>query len=89
MDVYIVYNDDSVFKRLGDTLKVSPFFHFIDDRTYQGKKDSWKIKGGFGAKLTPFAVVYDGEKPIKAFYSETRNDIIKELIDYLNQDSNL
>lgn len=91
MDVYIVYNDDQVIRKLGGTytLKVSPFFHFIDDRTFQGKKDSWKIKGGFGAKLTPFAVVYEGEKPIKAFYSETGNDIIKELINYLNQESNL
>ncbi len=87
MDVYIVYNDDAILKKLGGayTLKVSPFFHFVDDRTRQGKKDSWKIKGSFGAKLTPFAVVYDGEKPIKAFYSETGEDVIKSLIDYLNE----
>lgn len=84
MDVYIVYNNDEVLKKLGGTLKVSPFFHFIDDRTRKGKKDSWKIKGGFGAKLTPFAVVYEGEKPLKAFYSETGENVIDSLIDYLN-----
>lgn len=85
-DVYLVYNDDSQLRKIGGTytLKVSPFFHFIDDRTRQGKKDSWKIKGGFGAKLTPFAVVYDGENPIKAFYSETGEDVIESLINYLN-----
>ena len=86
MDVYVVYNDDAVLRRIGGTytLKVSPFFHFIDDRTREGKKDSWKVKGGFGAKLTPFAVVYEGEKPLKAFYSETGEDVIDSLIKYLN-----
>ncbi len=84
MDVYIVYNNDEVLKKLGGTLKVSPFFHFVDDRTRKGKKDSWKIKGSFGAKLTPFAVVYEGEKPLKAFYSETGENVIDSLIDYLN-----
>lgn len=84
MDVYIVYNNDEVLKKLGGTLKVSPFFHFVDDRTRKGKKDSWKIKGGFSAKLTPFAVVYEGEKPLKAFYSETGENVIDSLIDYLN-----
>lgn len=86
MEVYIIYNDDQTLKELGDTsdLKVSPFFHFIDDRTRKGRKDAWKIKGGFGAKLTPFAVVYEGEKPIKAFYSEAEN-VIESLIKYLNE----
>lgn len=83
-DVYLVYNNDQVLKKLGDTLKVSPFFHFIDDRTHKGKKESWKVKGGFGAKLTPFAVVYDKDEPIRAFYSETGEDIVELLIKYLN-----
>lgn len=83
-DVYLVYNDDKQIQQIGGTWKVSPFFHFIDDRTREGKKDSWKIKGGFGAKLTPFAVAYEGEKPLKAFYSETGEDIIESLIKYLN-----
>ena len=38
-DVYLVYNDDSQLRKIGGTytLKVSPFFHFIDDRTVEGK----------------------------------------------------
>ena len=85
MDVYLIYNDDKDLKKLGDAnIKVSPFFHFVDDRTRRGIKDSWKIKGRFGTKLTPFAVVYEGEKPIKAFYSETEEDIVESLIKYLN-----
>lgn len=87
MDVYIVYNDDNVIKRLGGTytLKVSPFFHFMDERTYKGKKDAWKIKGSFGARLTPFVAIYEGDRPIKAFYSETGENVIESLINYLNE----
>lgn len=85
MDIYIVYNDDSILKKIGDTkLKVSPFFHFINDRTYKGKKKAWKLKSSFGAKLSPFVAIYEGENPIKAFYSETGENVINSLIEYLS-----
>lgn len=86
-DVYLVYNDDNQIKQIGGayTLKVSPFFHFIDDRTLEGRKDAFKLKGSWGSRLTPFALCTDGEKAIKAFYAETGEDVIKSLIDYLNE----
>lgn len=85
-DVYLVYNDDSQLRKIGGThtLKVSPFFHFIDDRTLEGRKDAFKLKGSWGSRVTPFALCMDGEKAVKAFYSETGEDVIKSLIDYLN-----
>lgn len=89
-DVYIVYNDDAQIKKIGGTytLKVSPFFHFIDDRTLKGRKDAYKLKNTWGAKLTPFALCTIGENIIKAFYSESEKDVIKSLIDYLNGTEN-
>lgn len=86
-DVYLVYNDDTQIKRLGGayTLKVSPYFHFIDDRTKKGNKDAWTLKNAWSAKKSPFAICMDGNKPIKAFYTEADNDIIKSLINYLNE----
>lgn len=86
-DVYLVYNDDSQLRKIGGTytLKVSPFFHFIDDRTLEGRKESFKLKGSWGSRLTPFALCTEGEKAVKAFYSETGEDVIKSLIDYLNE----
>ena len=85
-DVYLVYNDDSQLRKIGGTytLKVSPFFYFFVTRSPNGGSGAFKLKGSWGAKLTPFALCTDGEKAIKAFYSETGTDIIKELIDYLN-----
>ena len=86
-DVYLVYNDDSQLRKIGGTytLKVSPFFHFIDDRTVEGRKEWFKLKGSWGSRLTPFALCTKGEKAVKAFYSETGEDVIKSLIDYLNE----
>lgn len=83
-DVYIVYDNDDTIKNLGDTLKVSPFFHFIDERTLKGKKDAFKLKSAWSSKLTPFALCTEGEKVVKAFYSEAE-DVIKSLISYLNE----
>ena len=83
-DVHIVYNDDSQIKKIGDTLKVYPFFHFIDDRTAKGRKEAYRLKSHYAARLTTFAVVYDKDKAIKAFYTEADSDIINSLIKYLN-----
>jgi hypothetical protein len=83
-DVYLIYNDDTQLKKVKNyPFDNSYFFHFIDDRTRQGRKDAWKIKGGFSAKLSPFAVCYDKNRPIKAFYTEADSNIIESLIDFL------
>lgn len=85
-DVYLVYNDDAQLKKIGDALlKVSPIFHFIDDRTKDGKKESFKLKSSWGSRLTPFVLCMNGEKAVKAFYTETGEDVVKSLIDYLNE----
>lgn len=87
-DIYVIYNNDDHIKEIGDIqLRISPFFHFIDDRTRTGRKDAWKVKNTFAAKLTPFVAIYDKDTPIKAFYSETERDVIKDLIDYLKENS--
>ena len=82
-DIYITYNDKNQIDKIGDTSKYSPIFHFIDVLTNKGKKDAWKIKSHYAAKLDPFAVILEDNKPIKAFYSEAE-DVIDSLIKYLN-----
>ena len=85
MTVYIVYNDDKQLKKIkGETFKVSPFFEFIDERKSQGKKEAWKRKSFWAAKMTPFVEIYDGPVVEKVFYSES-GDAIEQLINYLNK----
>ena len=82
-DVIVVYSDKSQLDRIGDTSKYTPIFHFVDSLAKKSKKEAWRIKSYYGAKLDPFAVILDNEKPIKAFYTEAE-DVINSLIKYLN-----
>ena len=86
-DVFVVYNDDSQIKRIGEkyTLKYSPFFTFINESSNKCKKEAYALKSHWGARLTPFALCMNGEEAVKAFYSETGEDIIKSLINYINE----
>ena len=82
-DIIVVYNDKSQLDRIGDTSKYTPIFHFVDSLAKKSKKEAWRIKSYYGAKLDPFAVILDNEKPIKAFYTEAE-DVIDSLTKYLN-----
>ena len=82
-DVIVIYSDKSQIDRIGDTSKYTPIFHFVDSLAKKSKKEAWRIKSYYGAKLDPFAVILDGEKSIKAFYTEAE-DVIDSLIKYLN-----
>ena len=82
-DIIVVYSDKNQLDRIGDTSKYTPIFHFVDSLAKKSKKEAWRIKSYYGAKLDPFAVILDDEKPIKAFYTEAE-DVIDSLIKYLN-----
>ena len=82
-DVIVIYSDKSQIDRIGDTSKYTPIFHFVDSLAKKSKKEAWRIKSYYGAKLDPFAVILDDKKPIKAFYTEAE-DVIDSLIKYLN-----
>lgn len=83
-DVFVVYNNEEQLNRIGDTSKYTPIFHFIDSMTKKGKKEAYRLKSHYAARLDPFAVILDKNKPIKAFYSEAE-DVIDSLIKYLNE----
>ena len=82
-DIIVVYSDKNQLDRIGDTSKYTPIFHFVDSLAKKSKKEAWRIKSYYGAKLDPFAVILDDEKSIKAFYTEAE-DVIDSLIKYLN-----
>ena len=78
--IYIVYNKE--LKGI-DISKYSVEFHLIDTSTSKGKKEGLKLKSRYAAKLEPFVLVTDKEKPLIAFYSEAE-DVIDSLIKYLD-----
>ena len=85
MNAVVVY-DNIKDKELLDKINLGvPFFiDYINANTVKGKKESYKIKSHWGAKLNPFIELYDDEnKIIKVFYSEKQN-AVNQLISYLN-----
>ena len=75
MKIKIVY-DNAKDRELIESIEFStPFFvEYIDALTKNGLKESYQIKGEFGARLNPFVVVYnDEDKFIKCFWSESGN----------------
>ena len=83
IDVYFVYSNTKDKECIMDSACSNFFIHFIDAGSYKGKKEAFKLKGSYGAKLDPFAIVLDNGKPIKAFYTENGNSVIKDLEKYL------
>lgn len=83
MNITIVYNDDKQLESLRkEEFKTSPFFTFIDERTYEGNKLAWKLKSYWGTKQSPLVEITNNDKVEKVFYSEN-GDPIKQLIEYL------
>ena len=85
MTALVVY-DNIKDKELLDKIDLGvPFFiEYINVNTVKGKKEGYKVKSHWGAKLNPFIELYDNENKImKVFYSEESN-ACNQLISYLN-----
>lgn len=88
----IAYNDNSegLIKELK---KIIPSkYTFIELETYQEevfkeRKKAFKLKGGFSARKSPFAVLTDEEikKIIKVFYSESNECTLENIVKTLNE----
>lgn len=85
-DVYIVY--DKYIENIGEFLKRdSPSFIYMDESVKKNKKEIYTFKNHWGARALPFVLCMDKDKPVKAFYSEADPDVIKSLINYLNNEN--
>lgn len=89
MEIYVTYNAEAQLKKLTELEKdegisKSSSFYFIDSESKKGKKESWALKSYWGARLDPFAIIMEDDKPVKAFYSEAE-DVIEGLRNYLQK----
>lgn len=89
MILKVVYDDDS--QTLVDRLKdILPNYPLVELETYheglfKERKKAFKIKGGFSARHTPFAVLINNDsEPITAFYSEASTCTIDVITKALN-----
>lgn len=64
------------------------FINFINFNTHSGRKEAYKIKGKWAAKVNPFVEVLDDDnKVLRCFYSE-KQSAINQLIQFLNGSTN-
>lgn len=82
IDIYIVYDNDKQIEKVRNLNNESLTFHFVDITTRKGKKEGWRIKNGWSARLNPFVLVLKDNNPTSVFYTE-HEDVIKALLTYI------
>ena len=89
MEAIVIYENkkDKEFLDLIDS-KIPIFIRYIDYNTIEGRKEAYKIKSHWAARMNPFVVVQEDEEIIKVFYSESGKNAIQQLINYLNESFN-
>lgn len=88
MDIYVIINKPILEKYIQENinLKDTDSIEFIYDNTKTGLKQSYKVKGSFAARQTPFIGMFDGGNIYKGFYSEASDNAIDDFIDYYNNE---
>ena len=89
MNIYFTYNTQKDFDSFLNVENLKDYaIHHIDSGTLHGKKEAYKLKSEWGAKLDPFILIIDDKnKPIKAFYSECKTDAITQFTQYSNKET--
>lgn len=88
MKVVLVYDNIKDKELLELAEFPTPYFiEYVDTFTHDGLKESYRIKGQFGARLNPFIVIYNNEdKFVQCFWSENGN-AVQQFLNYLNNAS--
>jgi hypothetical protein len=89
IDIYITYIDDTFKERIEDLKSLNSLFvHFINENTRKGLKEGYKLRSHWGATLSPFILITKDNVPIKAFYSESKSDLVQDLNNFLKNYDN-
>ena len=81
MKVTITYSDESILSRIPKSENIT----LLDVETLKGKKEAFKLKSHWGARLDPFILIEDNGRVTKAFYSEA-GDAISEFLNYIENE---
>lgn len=86
----VAYNDESEYlvqqlrEQLPEKYPLVKLECYHENKLKERSK-SFKLKGGYGARKSPFAVLLDSENfPIAAFYSEDNSCTLDKIITALN-----
>ena len=81
MILNVAYKKESFINSLKEALKEYDIvINSYNEDIHKERSKSFKLKGGYSDRLTPFAVLLDDKKVIKAFYSEASECTIDNII---------
>ena len=79
-DIYIVFDNIDDLNLLEDTIDSNYFLHYWNINKHNDRSKAFKLKGEWGAKQNPFILVSENDIVIKAYYSETGDNAVKQFI---------
>lgn len=81
--IIFIYNSEEQRKKIEDSVNTESFIFYNYNVLKERKKGATEMHK-YGARKFPFAIIYDSENnPVKGFWSEA-NDVINDLIKYIN-----
>lgn len=84
IDIYIVHDSSNIEDVIWTIpTEIEPFIHFLDINSKKDRSKAFKFKQHWGARKNPFCLMEKDGKPVKAFYSESGDDAITQLINFL------
>lgn len=84
IDIYIVHNNPEIIEDIWEAVyPVDPFIHILDIGSILDRSKAFKLKQEWGARQDPFCVLEEDGKVIKCFYTETGEDAIVQLINFM------
>ena len=85
MELKVTYNNEQFLNDLKEriNLKIIAF----NENIYSEKKKAIMLKSSWGTRQSPFVLLLEDSKPIKAFYSDNNECTVHNIISYLNERS--
>lgn len=84
----IAYNEDSkeLAMKLNSEISHYPTVKLECYHEIKNRSKAYKLKGGYGSRISPFAVLIDQDKKVlRAFYSEDNSCTYSNIISTLNK----
>lgn len=85
IDILLIHNNPALVELFKNSYNGEAFMQFLDRGSKIERSKAYKIQQEWGSTQTPFALVKKDNEVIKAFYAEDKDNVISNLISYLNE----
>ena len=85
IEILLIHNNPALVELFKNSYNGEAFMQFLDRGSKVERSKAYKIQQEWGSTQTPFALVKKDNEVIKAFYAEDKDNVISNLISYLNE----